>query len=873
MSQVYQWIYRFVGLPISSAVTVWDSHGAVAGTGTTDEFGVLEVELADGRYFATNAAGTKVVEPSTRTEPGTASGVQGSSSMVYSASTNGVAFDGTDQTTAVQALINKATAAGASEVHFDGLARCDGQLTIPWTTVGNQIRQTPLRLTGTVATAGGQTMGGNPYPSGGLDLRYAGVSRTSCGTTRGTWFVTDANAVSGDRGQIVLGPGVRDRTFVVAVQPGVGYTVDRSLRATGTVTLTLTGGRLQAFGIGLLEIQNMQFQSGGTSSAPFVLTTGTTVKAYDSVFLGSKSSPNCDEDPFVCGGPGQGVALTADLTAATPYTALTVSPLPVALMTGMNIYLNNKGINELSVHTTSAVAAGATSIPVSSFTPAVTYPANGVVMFEGGQVQADPHAWDTPAGLFQGYGSRIERNHFERCRRIKIGGFASDISIHKNVWIHDCASNLSVTPSTLTSALTAGTPYTSLAVTALAADVQIGDTVQAGVGVGAVVSTATADAAAGATSITIASVTPVTTQAIGAKAFNTTVGIGAHVESYATRDSVNVVDIQSNRFEFAAGYSYTTILSDLSQQGLIAANQQQDSNSTNIALHRFGPTASSNTVITGLRASSTAPFLDDQSATTSAAVKQTVLATGGSVPSQFPLGIAAAGSRSKFVPDDGTVASYTPALVDNAGNGWSDSIGGTGGSLQRISSYTPAGGSSLTVSTLITAGSGATTTLDLPGTSNTYFRNLGGHLFIQAKAGNKVNIGDPTYTANIYASNGVLAHNHTVAIGPVTTVAAAGSSTSVSITGKDTAHTVSLTTAAGLGAGAAAAAVTYGQSWTAVAPNAVPRFGVTAKNLATVQAQPFVVSDSVTGYSVAFGNPPAGAVAMIVDVLVLGSPN
>jgi energy-converting hydrogenase Eha subunit E len=95
-AQIYQWVYRFVGLPISDAVTVWDSAGAAATTGISDEFGAFEVELPTGRYFATNLAGTALVGPVTQSEPATDSVVAAYAAdhVVYVSTTGSDSNDG-----------------------------------------------------------------------------------------------------------------------------------------------------------------------------------------------------------------------------------------------------------------------------------------------------------------------------------------------------------------------------------------------------------------------------------------------------------------------------------------------------------------------------------------------------------------------------------------------------------------------------------------------------------------------------------------------------------------------------------------------------------------------------------------------------------
>jgi hypothetical protein len=127
MAQIYQWIYRFEGLPVSSAVTVWSSTGAAMAIGTTDEFGVLEVELDTGRYFATAAAGGRALAPVAEYEPGNATPVTvdgtaetfhgdvyfGSGRPWYDPMAFGCKFNGVaDDRLAWTSLINAINAAG-----------------------------------------------------------------------------------------------------------------------------------------------------------------------------------------------------------------------------------------------------------------------------------------------------------------------------------------------------------------------------------------------------------------------------------------------------------------------------------------------------------------------------------------------------------------------------------------------------------------------------------------------------------------------------------------------------------------------------------------------------------------------------------------
>lgn len=96
-----------------------------------------------------------------------------------------------------------------------------------------------------------------------------------------------------------------------------------------------------------------------------------------------------------------------------------------------------------------------------------------------------------------------------------------------------------------------------------------------------------------------------------------------------------------------------------------------------------------------------------------------------------------------------------------------------------------------------------------------------------------------------------------------------GTQIPVSVAGQDTAHTVSLTTAASIPAGSSVATVTYGLSY--AASSLTPRVALTPTGEAAALAQPYITAGTQAGYSVALASPPAGATAMTFDVHVTAS--
>jgi len=778
----------------------------------------------------------------------------------------------TDDTAALTALIAKVNTAGGGTIAIPALARINGQVVFP-NDGGSQSRQAPIRIRGQVQNAPGQTQSGGPqYPAlGGFDLRYAGASRTGCATTLGSAWITDPGAVAADYGQIVLGPGIGDRAYILGVVAGSGYALSVAARATATVTLTVTGGRMQTLGIGHLELEHLQLVNGGSSSSPAVITTGTTVHMHDCQVVGSaaKATGTADEDPVVMGGPGQGTLLTAALVSGTAYTTLAVAPLPVSILPGgIGVYLNYGCGQTQQVFLAARAAEGATTLTVTSFTANANYPVNTSVFIGGQQDAVGPGCWAVPSAPFQGYGTHITDNHFQRVRRIRQEAFASDILIDQNEWMHDCASNLAAVPCKLTAALVSGTAYTTLAVGAIPRAVVVGDTIQLGIDAGASQTlTATAASAAGTTSITVASFTAARAYAVGVKVLNINDGIGAPVESYAAPGSANSLVVGTNRFEMAAGYSYGTRFEGQTYGTLAECNNFQDSTPATIACHRFGPGASFNTILTGLLAYATdgsfVPITDDQANAGSPA--QTVITAAQSRPSRFPQGLITQGDASQWVATPGASYSLAPRLIDPNGNYWQDSIqGGT----SRIGSYTTAAG--VTTNIYLVTVNGTSSRFGLP-SANSYIENVDGHFYFQCKNYYKLYLGDPDYPTSVYVNNGQLFTAHTVAIGAVPTVAAAGGSTPVAVTGQDTAMTVTLTTAAALAADASVATVAFNYGWASRNAGILPRFALTPKNGASQGAGAFITGDSATGFSIALHTPPAAATALAFDVTVIGA--
>ena len=558
----------------------------------------------------------------------------------------GLKYDGTDETSKVNTILTAMSAFGGGQLEIEGPLRCDSQISIPTTTVSSQVRQAPIRIVGTGAGYGpGSTFsGGAPYSAmPGLDLRYKGRTDTGCTTTKGSAYIANTAATPADRGNIVVGAGVPDQCWILAVDAGAGWVVSRAARATGTVSLTSFGGRIQGLGYGSIEIDHLQIYNGGTaSSAPFGLTTAPKVELHDCVFYGdsSKSGATCDEDPWVFGGPGQGTMLTTGLTSGNTYTTLAVQALPVAITAGRDVILGFGTGATQRVTVPSGAAAGATSITVSSFTANATYAAKTGVYIGYAQSQATTSSWSVPSAPYQGYASHVERNQFYRCRRISAGGFATDLYIEHNAWMHNCGSTLAKAPSTLTTGLTSGATVTSLAVTALTSAALAGDVFQVGVGDTTQEFTVSADAAAGATSVSVNSVAANATYAIGTKAFNTTVGLGAMVESYAIDAEINAIHVIGNRMGFSGLYNYATRFVGHTEQSVISGNNFQDvqADPCFIAGHRFERSAAFNMVVTGVLGSGVSHIADDWSSSTGLR-QQTIITASQSKPSRFPQNI------------------------------------------------------------------------------------------------------------------------------------------------------------------------------------------------------------------------------------------
>jgi hypothetical protein len=595
---------------------------------------------------------------------------QGAGSAAYNAKINGLKCDGvTDDTAALNSLITTVQTFGGGTIDFPSLALIEGQVTFPAVVSGAELRQPPVRFRGAVGSMPGNTETGVPYPTGGLDLRYAGRTDTGCSTTLGSCVVADPSAASGDVGYLLLGPGIPDQSWILAVNPGTGYTITQAARATASsVSFTVTAAKIQTFGLGTLELDHMLLCDQGTSSSPFVGTTATTIMAHDNVILGnnSKSGATCDQDPFVIGGPGFGTALSSALVNGTVYTTLAVQPLPAQVKNNQVLTINLGGGTTQQVTLSGASAAGATSLSVTSFTANASYPAWTGVFCQSGAF--DSNAVNMPSGPFQGYGTRIERNYFDRCRRIQAGAATSgDITISENVWWQACGSNLGAVPSALSSALTGGTPVTSLPVTALSRAVLAGDSIQVGTGASAVIFTASANASVSATSISVTSLAPVATIASGTVVFDVTAGIGACVQGFANPASTQTccLTVLGNRFEFGAGYNYCTDFENSSSQGVIGWNNQQDSSPTNIAVHRFGPAATHNVVITGLWASINVPVMDDQNG------NNALITALSQTQSVLPAGLSLPGTVTPFTMAHGAAAGKVLTSDANGNGSWS----------------------------------------------------------------------------------------------------------------------------------------------------------------------------------------------------------
>jgi hypothetical protein len=83
---------------------------------------------------------------------------------------------------------------------------------------------------------------------------------------------------------------------------------------------------------------------------------------------------------YVNGVPQAACTLSAALVANTPYTSLAVTPLAQALTNGAQLVVNGgQGSTAITVTLSGNVSAGATTLPIASWTPLIAYPAGTVV--------------------------------------------------------------------------------------------------------------------------------------------------------------------------------------------------------------------------------------------------------------------------------------------------------------------------------------------------------------------------------------------------------------------------------------------------------------------------------------------------------------
>lgn len=533
------------------------------------------------------------------------------------------------------------------------------------------------------------------------------------------------------------------------------------------------------------------------------------------------------------------------------------------------------GIGYLEIDHIGLVSNGPTSLPFGISTGTTVnihenkfygyHTKNGILCDEdiwwfGGQT---PDTNNNPADCFQGYGSGIWKNHFDRVRRIMVGVYVATLDITHNNWWQRCGSNRSQ-PTTLTGAsiTVAGGPITSLSVAALTAPFLAGDVVQIGRGQTQTTATLSADAAIGATTLAVNSFTPNATYAAGTVITNTTRWAGGMIEVFNGGDGgalqATNMFVQKNRFQFAANnhYSWGVFGGRGCTTCQLGPNDAEDSNSMALAVYRLDIESEYNLIFSGQVANPNMNLVDDVGGTS------TVISSRQSRPSVLPQGFKSVGSTSEWTDQN------APRIKDAAGNYWQERSQATDG-RQLAFRYTPVVGAE-DVPFLLNRSSAATLIATLGGTSTSQLVATN-ELRLQAVAGSRVRIGDPTNTGRTNVLNGMLETTHTVGIGTTPAVAAAGASTGVTITGKDVGMTVSLTTAAGLAADAAVAAVTYAIAWNAAAPSSTPRLALTPKGAAAVAARPYITGDSATGFSIALNNPPAGATAMVFDVVVVGA--
>lgn len=358
---------------------------------------------------------------------------------VFVAGQNGVVADGTDQTASLQALLQRAYDAGGGTIQFSaGTYLLSKRIVIPNDITTGTTAYTPatdqrprnrtIWLRGIGCWKTGLSTEQAPTSATVFDMRATPIS------------FTDGATATGEVSSASLGNYTYHAGDVLHVTGGTGITAD----ATNYYPITGKTGTVLALGLawpqdgltdlaativqpaqivtrgdGLLGISDIAFTDGGSTSHAFIHTTSTTLDIRNCSFYGRTSGTSADEDAIILGADaGQIGRLTSVTWTATTKRVSHASFANYVFRTGDKFKVTGGTDTALVAvvpddYVIDGKVDATTLLLHTSITADVTATGNSANVTGNVGWRTDP----TDLSAFQGYGTVIDSNYFNRIRR------------------------------------------------------------------------------------------------------------------------------------------------------------------------------------------------------------------------------------------------------------------------------------------------------------------------------------------------------------------------------------------------------------------------------------------------------------------------